>query len=156
MKMCRIDVAAFGSSAEEQKAMSAAAKKLTAGSIAHGNAGEASIFLALADRKLAKGGMLAMVMPLTLLTGSSWQKCRLRLAEAYDNLILISIAVVTASQCLFLPILEWAECLVIGKRNGKRQSRATFVVLEKAPDHPGISLIVAEADTRQHERGDAS
>ena len=136
--------AAFGSSAEEQKAMSAAAKKLTAGSIAHGNAGEASIFLALADRKLAKGGMLAMVMPLTLLTGSSWQKCRLRLAEAYDNLILISIAGSHSKSMSFSADTGMAECLVIGKRNGKRQSRATFVVLEKAPDHPGISLIVAE------------
>jgi len=66
--------AAFGASAAEQKAMANTAKKLTAGTVAHGNAGEASIFLALADRKLAKDGMLALVMPLTLLTGASWQK----------------------------------------------------------------------------------
>ena len=135
--------AAFESSPELQKAMSDAAKKLTAGTIAHGNAGEASIFLALADRKLAKGGMLAMVMPLTLLTGASWQKCRVRLAESFDKLILVSIAGSHSKSMSFSADTGMAECLVIGKRNGRRQSRATFVVLESAPDHPGISLVVA-------------
>ena len=68
--------AAFGSSAAEQKAMANAAKELTKGTLAHGSAGEASTFLALADRKLKIDGMLALVMPVTLLTGSSWEKCR--------------------------------------------------------------------------------
>ena len=135
--------AAFGSSAEEQKAMSAASRKLTKGTIAHGNAGEASIFLALADRKLAQDGMLAMVMPLTLLTGSSWQKCRTRLAESYENLILVSIAGSDSNSMSFSADTGMAECLVIGKRNGKRQSRATFVVLEKSPDHPAYSAVIA-------------
>lgn len=135
--------AAFGSSAEEQKAMSKAAKKLTAGTIAHGNAGEASIFLALADRKLAENGMLAMVMPLTLLTGSSWQKCRTRLAESYENLILISIAGSDSKSMSFSADTGMAECLVVGRRNGKRQSRATFVVLEKSPEHPAYSAVIA-------------
>ncbi|MCY4070524.1 MAG: hypothetical protein OXG60_04455 [Chloroflexi bacterium] len=135
--------AAFGSSAEEQKAMANAAKKLTAGTIAHGNAGEASIFLALADRKLAESGMLAMVMPLTLLTGSSWEKCRIRLAESYENLILVSIAGSGSKSLSFSADTGMAECLVVGKRNGKRQSRATFIVLEKSPEHPAYSAVVA-------------
>ena len=135
--------AAFGSSDEEQKAMANAAKKLTAGTIAHGNAGEASIFLALADRKLAEDGMLAMVMPLTLLTGSSWEKCRIRLAESYENLILVSIAGSDSKSMSFSADTGMAECLVIGKRNGKRQSRATFVVLEKSPEHPAYSAVIA-------------
>ena len=135
--------AAFSSSAEEQKAMSNAAKKLTAGTIAHGNAGEASIFLALADRKLAQDGMLAMVMPLTLLTGSSWQKCRTRLAEAYENLILVTVAGSDSKSMSFSADTGMAECLVVGRRNGKRQSRANFVVLEKSPEHPAYSAVIA-------------
>lgn len=135
--------AAFGSSAEEQKTMANAAKRLTAGTIAHGNAGEASIFLALADRKLAEDGMLAMVMPLTLLTGSSWEKCRIRLAESYENLILVSIAGSDSKSMSFSADTGMAECLVIGKRNGKRQSRATFIVLEKSPEHPAHSAVIA-------------
>ena len=135
--------AAFGSSAEEQKAMSNAAKRLTKSTIAHGNAGEASIFLALADRKLAKDGMLAMVMPLALLTGTSWQKCRSRLAESYDRLILISIAGSDSKSMSFSADTGMGECLVIGKRNGKRQSRATFIVLNKSPEYPAYSAAIA-------------
>src|SRR5205823_11282995 len=52
--------AAFTSSAEEQGLMADATKRLTAGTSAHGNAGEASIFLVLADRKLKEGGVLAL------------------------------------------------------------------------------------------------
>ena len=136
--------AAFGSSAEEQKAMSAAARKLTRGTIAHGNAGEASIFLALADRKLAQDGMLAMVMPLALMTGASWEKSRVRLAESYENLILISIAGSDNKAISFSADTSMGECLVIGKRNGKRQSRATFVVLEQSPQHPAFCVMIAK------------
>ena len=136
--------AAFGASAAEQKAMAEEAKKLTSGTIAHGNAGEASVFLALADRKLAKDGMLAMVMPVTLLTGSSWEKCRVRLAESYENLILISIAGRGNEPLSFSADTGMGECLVIGKRNGKRQSRATFVVLDESPTVPIYSIKVAE------------
>ncbi|MCY3865285.1 MAG: hypothetical protein OXG68_07570 [Chloroflexi bacterium] len=136
--------AAFGSSAEEQKAMANAARKLTAGTIAHGNAGEASVFLALADRKLGRDGMLAMVMPLTLLTGPSWEKCRTRLAESYENLILISIAGTNSASLSFSADTGMGECLVIGKRNGTRQSRATFVILNEAPKYPIYSLNVAQ------------
>ena len=82
--------AAFGSTAEEQKAMADAARKLTKGTVAHGNAGEASTFLALAHNKLKKGGMLA-------LSSCPWYafkpvlpgKRRVQLlANNYNNLIL--------------------------------------------------------------------
>ena len=136
--------AAFESSAEEQKAMSSATKKLTKGTVAHGNAGAASIFLALADRKLAKDGMLALVMPLALMTGSSWEKCRVRLAESYENLIVISIAGSDNRALSFSADTSMGECLVIGKRNGKRQTRATFVVLERSPQHPAFSVKIAK------------
>ena len=136
--------AAFGSSGEEQNAMSAAARKLTRGTVAHGNAGEASIFLALADRKLAQDGMLAMVMPLALMTGASWEKSRVRLAESYENLIVISIAGSDNNAISFSADTSMGECLIIGKRNGKRQSRATFVVLEQSPQHPAFSVMIAK------------
>ncbi len=136
--------AAFGATAEEQKEMARAAKKLTKGTVAHGNAGEASVFLALADRKLARDGMLALVMPVTLLTGSSWEKCRIRLAQSYENLILISIAGSGNNPLSFSADTNLGECLVIGKRNGKRQSRATFVVLDETPTVPIFSTKVAE------------
>ena len=135
--------AAFGSSAEEQKAMADAARKLTKGTVAHGNAGEASTFLALAHNKLTFDGMLALVMPLTLLTGASWEKARQLLANNYQGLILISIAGVGSGEVSFSADTGMGECLVIGQRNGKKQLRAVFVVLNERPSHPYFGLTVA-------------
>ena len=136
--------AAFGSSAAEQKAMAKAAKSLTRGTIAHGSAGEASTFMALADRKLRPGGTLALVMPLTFLTGSSWEKCRTRLAEAYDGLILISILGTGGRGLSFSADTGMGDCLVVGRRNGHRQRRAAFVILNQAPDYAIYSIKVVQ------------
>ncbi len=141
--------AAFGSSAKEQKAMAKEARRLTKGTMAHGNAGEASIFLALADRKLQEGGMIALVMPLSLLTGSSWEKCRRRLAEAYSGLILVSIAGVEGTELSFSADTGMGECLVIGQKNNHRQSRATFVVLKSTPEYSFYSVIIARQIKKQ-------
>ena len=65
--------AAFRIPKKDQDAMAAVVKKLIAGTSAHGNAGEASIFLVLADRKLKVNGTLALVMPLSLLSGDAWE-----------------------------------------------------------------------------------
>ena len=121
--------AAFGSSAAEQKAMAAATKTLTKGTVAHGNAGQASVFLALANRKLKDGGMLALVMPLTLITGVSWQKCRSLLDEAYSDIVVVSIAGSDSKSMSFSSDTGMAECLISGRKTGYRQSRATFIVL---------------------------
>ena len=125
--------AAFDSSSEEQEAMTKQAKQLTKGTIYHGNAGEASAFMELADRKLKDGGVLALVMPLTLLSGSSWEKCRKRLAGAYENLMLITIAGSDSKSMSFSADTGMADCIVIGRRSGNHTSRATFVVLNAAP-----------------------
>jgi hypothetical protein len=55
---------AFGADEETQKLMAEAPKRLTKGTSAQGNAGEASIFQVLGHRKLKQGGTLALVMPL--------------------------------------------------------------------------------------------
>ncbi len=84
--------AAFTSTEEEQKLMAKATKRLTKGTSAHGNAGEGSIFLVLADRKVKVGGTLALVMPLSLMLGEAWEASRAMLARNYSDLVLISIA----------------------------------------------------------------
>ncbi len=136
--------AAFGATAAEQKAMAKAAKELTKGTVHHGSAGEASTFLALADRKLKIDGMLAMVMPVTLLSGSSWERCRNQLRETYDDLILISIAGKDNTPLSFSADTGMGDCLVIGQRSGRRQFRATFVVLNEAPSYSIYGLNVAQ------------
>ncbi len=77
--------AAFSSSEEEQRLMSGAASRLTQGTSANGNAGEASYFLVLADRKLKQGGTLGLVMPLSLVSGEAWEDSRTLLAKRYTS-----------------------------------------------------------------------
>jgi len=135
--------AAFGSKEEEQREMSKAAQKLLRGTSAHGNAGEASAFLVLADRKMKGGGTLAMVMPLSLMSGEAWEESRQLLRKSYDNLILVSIAGAGHNDMSFSADTGMAECLVIGHKTGKKSGRATFVVVNERPSSTMIGSIAA-------------
>ncbi|MFH1383029.1 MAG: hypothetical protein ABIH70_09105, partial [Chloroflexota bacterium] len=135
--------AAFGSKEEEQREMAKAAQRLLHGTSAHGNAGEASAFLVLADRKLKGGGTLAIVMPLSLMAGESWEESRQMLRKSYDDLILISIAGAKDHDMSFSADTGMGECLVIGRKTGKKNGRATFVVLNERPSSTMTGSITA-------------
>ena len=136
--------AAFSSSDEEQRLMGTATKRLTKGSSAHGNAGEASIFLVLADRKLKLDGVLALVMPLSLISGDAWEKSRTLLAEQYSNLVIISIAGEAGADLSFSADTGMGECLIIGRKSETGSTRATFIILNKRPQFPLLGVIEAE------------
>jgi hypothetical protein len=137
--------AAFSSSAKDQKAMAEATKRLTAGTSAHGNAGEASVFLVLADRKLKEGGTLALVLPLSLMLGDSWEESRSLLTKSYRDLVIASISGVGGKGLSFSADTDMAECLVIGRKGKSANKRATFVVLNESPAFP---LLGARAATQ--------
>ena len=144
--------AAFSSSDEEQRLMGTATKRLTKGSSAHGNAGEASIFLVLADRKLKLGGVLALVMPLSLISGDAWEKSRALLAKHYSNLVIISIAGEAGADLSFSADTGMGECLIIGRKSETGSTRATFIILNKRPQFPLLGVIEAEQIRRLIER----
>lgn len=125
--------AAFSSSDEEQRLMSKATQQLTQGTSAHGNAGEASIFLVLADRKLKPGGTLALVMPLSLAAGDAWEESRALLAHRYSALVIVSIAGADDKQLSFSADTGMGECLVVGRRSDDGSTRGTFVILNERP-----------------------
>lgn len=135
--------AAFASTAEEQRLMGDATKRLTAGTSAHGNAGEASIFLVLADRKLKHGGILALVMPLSLMLGQSWEDSRTLLARSYTDLILISIANAGSEGMSFSADTGIGECLLIARKCKAKSKRATFIVLNERPAYPLLGSTAA-------------
>ena len=143
--------AAFNSSDEEQRLMGDATKSLTKGTSYHGNAGEASIFLPLADRKLKLGGVLALVMPLTLISGAAWKKSRALLAKHYSNLVIISIAGKTGTDLAFSADTHMGECLIIGRKSETGSTRATFIILKKRPEFPLLGVIAAEQIRREIE-----
>ncbi|MCF7810882.1 SAM-dependent methyltransferase [bacterium] len=136
--------AAFGSSSEVQRAMADATRILTRNTSAHGNAGEASIFLVLADYKLKIDGVLALVMPLSLISGEAWKKSREFITKNYTNIIVISISGSRDAELSFSADTDMGECLIIGKKSKNGSKRATFVILKERPAFPLIGLSIAD------------
>jgi hypothetical protein len=145
--------AAFGSTEEEQRLMGKATERLAVGTNYHGNAGEASLFLALGDRKLKLGGVLALVMPVSLMAGDAWEESRRLLTKCYAELVVVSIAGPKDFEGSFSADTGFGECLVIGRKVAKhddpelvatkRERRATFVVLKERPAHSMVGAEIA-------------
>lgn len=143
--------AAFGADADTQRLMAQSTKKITKDTCYHGNAGEASIFLELGHRKLKPNGILALVMPMSLLSGVAWEKARALLAKHYTDLIIVTIADTQGKTMAFSADTGMAECLILGRKqddktnnlNGKKK-RATFVILDQTPAYPMIGHAIAE------------
>lgn len=135
--------AAFASTEEEQRLMSKAMKRLTHGTSYHGNAGEASAFLVIADRKLKQGGTLALVMPLSLMPGDAWEASRALIAGGYGGLIFASIAGRGSQEMSFSADTGFGECLVVGHKDGEGSTRATFIVLKERPTSTLLGASIA-------------
>lgn len=135
--------AGFNTSADEQRAMSAALKMLRdklrepAG---HGNAGLASNFIDLADQKNRPQGVLALVLPLAVASGGSWLAARNLLARNYQDITLITLSVSGAQARAFSADTGMGEALVIAvKRNEPAQvtpasASTLFVNLRRRPE----------------------
>jgi hypothetical protein len=136
--------AAFSATPQDQRLMAKATVRLTKGTSAHGNAGEASIFLVLANRKLKADGVLALVMPLSLMSGDAWERSRELLANNYSDLILISIAGTDDADLSFSADTDMGECLVVGRKSNKRSKRAVFAILKERPKYPLVGASIAE------------
>lgn len=126
--------AAFQADNAAQKLMAKAAVRLSDGTSYHGNAGEGSIFLVLADRKLKQGGTLAMVLPLSFMLGDAWEKSRALVTSRYCDLILVTNAGLHGSDVSFSSDTGMGECLLVGRKNSNGSKRATFVTLNERPD----------------------
>ena len=109
--------AAFDATSADQSAMGSRINELGKGTCYHGNAGIASAFVALADRKLKRGGILALVLPLSAAAGLSWQGFRQMLADEYGDLEVLSIAA-NGKDMSFSSDTGMAECLVVARKRG--------------------------------------
>lgn len=135
--------AAFGAGKSEQKDMGKALddllKSLPGEHCYDGQAGEASAFIELADRKLKPGGRVGLITPLSLMSGEAWDKSRKRLAESYTDVVLLSIAAQTQKELSFSADTGMAEAMFVGTKCLPDQSaskRAAFVVLNDRPKMP--------------------
>ena len=107
--------AAFNASEADQRSMGKRLGELAAGTCYHGNAGIASAFAALAHKKIKPGGVLALVLPLSIANGLSWKGFREMLGKGYTDLQVLSIAA-NGGDMSFSSDTGMAECLVIARR----------------------------------------
>ena len=89
----------------------------------HGNAGVASAFVALADKKLKPGGVLALVLPLVASAGLSWQKFRQLLMTGYTDLEVLSISAAGTRDISFSADTGLGECLILARKNPDAETR---------------------------------
>jgi surface antigen len=136
--------AAFSSTKEEQQLMGKATERLTKGTSAHGNAGEASIFLVLADRKIKSGGTIALVLPLSFMSGEAWEDSRTLIINNYSDIILVSIAGTEGKKLSFSADTDMGECLLIGKKIKSKNTRAFFIILNERPKNTLIGVSISE------------
>ena len=138
--------AAFDADPVTQTAMGDRINKLAQATCYHGNAGIASAFAALAHRKLKRGGVLALVLPLSVASGLSWQGFRGLLASHYAEVTILSIAA-NGDDMSFSSETGMAECLVIARRHRlgeTRAQRATFISLCRRPEGFAHAMAIAK------------
>ncbi len=153
--------AAFETTPEEQAAMSEQVKALTKGAPSHGNAGMASEFIELAHRKARLDGTIAMVLPLSAMSGKSWDAIRIRWRESYEDIIIVTVAGVGNYDSSFSADTGMVECLFIGVRGEgndrlkglSSRKRATFVMLRQQIQSAATAELLAAEILRLREAG---
>ena len=134
----------------------------------HGNAGLASNFLDLADAKIRPGGVLALVMPLSLLQGNAWQASRNLLRTKYESAMVVSLASnIRDSAVSFSADTGMGEVLLLARRRTTPENpeqteseetvdTVTYVALRKPPasgtEATGIASAIRVAIERDTSR----
>ena len=143
--------AAFDTTDAEQDAMENLIKKLGKSTISDGNAGLGSHFTAIANNMVKSGGHIALILPTAAMLGGSydpkkgkkrgqtysWQKLRNLLCDNYNQITVVSIAQPRKEDSAFSADSDFADCMVIARRNapGKLSDQtAHFVNLNAVPE----------------------
>ena len=147
---------------ETQARMTDLAKEYTKGTCAHGYAGIAPSFVALANRMVRRAGVIALVLPMTSLQGSSWLKVRQLLARSYRDVKVLTIAAARQDDQSFSADTGMAETMIVCRESSNAPGRrGLFVSLRRRPDSEmeatevarAISLTAGNSDLRTLEGG---
>ena len=125
--------AAFNTSKAVQRKMQKSLVALRGGApIGTGNAGLAADFLDLALRKARHDGVIALVLPLSAVSGREWEKARKALGRQCQDITVVTIAGARSQDSSFSDDTGMAECLLVARRGDQQaEKRATFVMLRR-------------------------
>lgn len=146
--------AGFGTSEEEQRAMSRHLDRMRAAldrPAGNGNAGLASNFIDVAEEMVREGGHLALVPPAAFAAGGSWRAARELLARNYRDHLVVAIAATGTTERAFSADTGMADCLVVSTRRAEGEQGgedALFVNLRQRPRSLVEALQVAGAIKR--------
>ncbi len=144
--------AGFGTSQEEQEKMGARRAEIYAernnravsgkwyreksDRAGEGRAGLATWFIDLADVKVKRGGVIALILPATFSSGKFWEKTRILLQRRYRDILVVSIASSETKGTAFSDDTGMAECIVLATRKCEgddSEGKFTFVSLDYRP-----------------------
>ena len=129
-----------------QTKMSALARQCGKGTCAHGYAGLASWFAALADRMVRKNGTIALVLPMTALQGTSWQRVRQLIASRYRDVTVLTIAAARQDDQSFSADTDIAETMIVCRESSDvARGRGLFVSLRRRPESEMEATEIARA-----------
>lgn len=153
--------AGFGTSSQEQAEMSRILgqmrSELEHAPAGNGNAGLATNFLDLAHLKLRPEGVLALVMPLSILQGAAWRAARALLEKSYRDLTVVTIAGASSLDKSFSADTGMGETLILGRKSGPEDSSynpVNFVNLRNRPRDLNEAIQIARS-VREFTRGEA-
>ena len=103
-------------------------------SIGTGNTGLAADFLDLALRKVRHDGVVALVLPLSAVSGREWEEARKAIGRHCQEITVVTIAGAGSYDSSFSADTGMAECLLIAQKGEQKEAgRATFVMLRQRP-----------------------
>ena len=141
--------AGFDTSGAEQTAMSRRLQVLRRPEQAgHGNAGLGSNFLDLAHVLLRPGGVLALVLPLTVVQGAAWEPARQLLKKHYQDCLIVSLTAIKAQDRAFSADTDLAEILLVATRKTHSHDSPgaiRYANLHQRPANPLEAYAVARA-----------
>lgn len=155
--------AGLGNSEQVQKAMSKALKshlnnikKYQAVIASHGNAGLGSNFMDLAHIKLKQGGVLALILPITVVSGTAWSNMRKLLAKYYEGIVLISLSAHGKYGRNWSSDTSLSEVMIVAKK-AKREvddQEVWYVTLDEQPQTANAAIAIAQSINQQSKEGD--
>ena len=131
---------------DSQRAISRRTSALLKGTTANQMAGHASSFTVLAHRLVKAGGRVALVLPITALSGESWRAVRLMLSSKYEIEFVVSSHDPERRSMSYDTNI--GETLLIARRLNEAErpsGRGRFVNLWRAPNQETDALAMVRA-----------
>ncbi len=153
--------AAFAAFETDRKTQDAMQKRLrrvsSAERLGSGNASVAAHFVDLALRKLRPGGTLAMVLPLSSMSGLSWEPVREAIRERCSTTTVVTISAEDTHERSFSADTGMAECLLVTRKrtiDDRASDDATFAILNHQPASTSLGAEAAiQMDRAQRSSG---